>query len=305
MTEYLEGIVEPNQEAQQLATDFAFTEGPLWHPDGYWLFVDLRREPPVIHRMSPAGGTPEIVREPSGGTNGMTLDLQGRLLMCEGDNRRIARMEVDGTINVVADRWDGKRFHRPNDIVCRSDGSIYITNPSGRVPEEEQEIEWPGTIHRIAPDGTVDLLAHDIDFPNGIAFSPDESVLYVSNTRELGERPDQYWDGEIKPNQFIQAYDVAADGSLSNSRKFGDMASAEDGVPDGMKVDAEGRVYCTGSGGVWVFDAAGEHLGIIRVPEIPANCAFGGPDFRTMLFTARTSVYSLRMTTPGAALPRA
>ena len=304
MTEYLPGIVEPNQEAQQLATDFAFTEGPLWHPDGYWLFVDLRREPPVIHRMSPAGGTPEIVREPSGGTNGMTLDLQGRLLMCEGDNRAITRMEADGTINVVADRWDGKRFHRPNDIVCRSDGSIYITNPSGRVPEEEQEIEWPGTLHRIATDGTVDLLAHDIDFPNGIAFSPDESVLYVSNTRRLGERPDQYWDGEVKQNQFIQAYDVAADGSLSNSRMFGSMASAEDGVPDGMKVDAEGRVYCTGSGGVWVFAPDGEHLGIIRVPEIPANCAFGGPDFRTMLFTARTSVYSLRMTTPGAPLPR-
>ncbi len=305
MTEYLPGIVEPNQEAQQLATDFAFTEGPLWHPDGYWLFVDLRREPPVIHRMSPAGGTPDIIREPSGGTNGMTFDLQGRLLMCEGDNRRITRMEADGTINVVADRWDGKRFHRPNDIVCRSDGSIYITNPSGRVPEEEQEIEWPGTIHRIAADGTVELLAHDIDFPNGIAFSPDESVLYVSNTRKLGERPDQYWDGEVKQNQLIQAYDVAADGSLSNSRMFGSMASAEDGVPDGMKVDAEGRVYCTGSGGVWVFAPDGEHLGIIRVPEIPANCAFGGPDFRTMLFTARTSVYSLRMTTPGAALPRA
>jgi len=305
MAEYLEGIVESGQEAQQLATDFVFTEGPLWHPDGYWLFVDLRREPPVIHRMSPAGGTPEILREPSGGTNGMTLDLQGRLLMCEGDERRITRMEADGTINVVADRWDGKRFHRPNDIVCRSDGSIYITNPSGRVPEEEQEIEWPGTIHRIATDGTVELLAHDIDFPNGIAFSPDESVLYVSNTRKLGERPDQYWDGEVKQNQFIQAYDVAADGSLSNSRMFGSMASAEDGVPDGMKVDAEGRVYCTGSGGVWVFDADGEHLGIIRVPEIPANCAFGGPDFRTMLFTARTSVYSLRMTTPGAPLPRA
>ena len=305
MAEYLEGIVESGQEAQQLATDFAFTEGPLWHPDGYWLFVDLRREPPVIHRMSPAGGTPDIIREPSGGTNGMTFDLQGRLLMCEGDNRRITRMESDGTINVVADRWDGKRFHRPNDIVCRSDGSIYFTNPSGRVPEEDQEIEWPGTIHRVAPDGSVEMLAHDIDFPNGIAFSPDETVLYVSNTRKLGERPDQYWDGEVKQNQLIQAYDVAADGSLSNSRMFGSMASAEDGVPDGMKVDAEGRVYCTGSGGVWVFDAAGEHVGIIRVPEIPANCAFGGPDFQTMLFTARTSVYSLRMTTPGAALPRA
>ena len=305
MPDNLDSIVEPGQEAQLLATGFAFTEGPVWHPDGYWLFVDLRREPPVIHRMSPAGGAPDIIREPSGGTNGITFDLQGRLLMCEGDNRRISRMESDGTINLVADRWDGKRFHRPNDIVTRSDGSIFFTNPSGRVPEEEQEIEFPGTIHRIAPDGTVEMSAHDIDFPNGIAFSPDESALYVSNTRKLGERPDQYWDGEVKQNQFIQAYDVAADGSLSNSRIFGSMASAEDGVPDGMKVDAEGRVYCTGSGGVWVFAPDGEQLGIIRVPEIPANCAFGGPDFRTMLFTARTSVYSLRMTTPGAPLPRA
>ncbi len=304
MPDNLDSIVEPGQEAQLLATGFAFTEGPVWHPDGYWLFVDLRREPPVIHRMSPAGGTPDIIREPSGGTNGITFDLQGRLLMCEGDNRSISRMEPDGTINLVADRWDGKRFHRPNDIVTRSDGSIFFSNPSGRVPEEEQEIEFPGTIHRIAPDGTVEMSAHDIDFPNGIAFSPDESVLYVSNTRKLGERPDQYWDGEIKQNQFVQAYDVAADGSLSNSRVFGSMASAEDGVPDGMKVDAAGRVYCTGSGGVWVFSPEGEHLGIIRVPEIPANCAFGGPDFRTMLFTARTSVYSLRMTTPGAPLPR-
>ena len=305
MPDNLDSIVEPGQEAQLLATGFAFTEGPVWHPDGYWLFVDLRREPPVIHRMSPAGGTPDTIREPSGGTNGITFDLQGRLLMCEGDNRRISRMEADGTINLVADRWDGKRFHRPNDIVTRSDGSIFFTNPSGRVPEEEQEIEFPGTIHRIAPDGSVHMSAHDIDFPNGIAFSPDESVLYVSNTRKLGERPDQYWDGEIKQNQFIQAYDVAAGGSLSNSRVFGSMASAEDGVPDGMKVDAAGRVYCTGSGGVWVFSPEGEHLGIIRVPEIPANCAFGGPDFRTMLYTARTSVYSLRMTTPGAPLPRA
>ena len=185
MTEYLAGIVESGQEAQQLATDFVFTEGPLWHPDGYWLFVDLRREPPVIHRMSPAGGTPEIIREPSGGTNGMTFDLQGRLLMCEGDNRRITRMEHDGSITLLADRWDGKRLHRPNDIICRSDGSIYFTNPSGRVPPEEQEIEFAGLVQRILPDGTVTAEATDIDYPNGIAFSPDESVLYVSNTRAL------------------------------------------------------------------------------------------------------------------------
>ena len=282
MAENLDQIAESSQ-AECLATGFVFTEGPLWHPDGYWLFVDVRREPGAIFRLTP-GGEPEIFREPSNGSNGLTFDLQGRLIMCEGDGRQMSRREHDGAIVTLADRWEGKRLNRPNDVVCHSDGSIYFTNPGGRLDPAEREIDFSG-VHRIAPDGIVTAVVTDIEYPNGLAFSPDESILYVTNTRD---------------RMYIAAYDVQPDGSVTGKRDFADMSSDEpDGVPDGMKVDSEGRVYCTGPGGCWVFDAAGEHLGIIRLPEIPANCAWGGPDNRTMFFTARTSVYTLRMTTMG------
>ena len=286
MPEDLSTIVE-SSEAQRLATGFQFTEGPLWHPDGYLLFVDIRRS--LIFRLVP-GQEPEVARENSGGSNGLTFDLQGRLLMCEGDNRRVTRMEADGKITPVAERWEGKRLNRPNDVVCRSDGSVYFTNPGGRLDPSEREIEFSG-VYRVAPGGTVTEVITDFEYPNGLAFSPDERTLYVDNTREA---------------MNIRAFDVLSDGSVTNGRLFADMSSDEpDGVPDGMKVDMEGRVYCTGPGGCWVFDAAGERLGIIRLPEIPANCAWGGPDNRTMFFTARTSVYSMRMTTAGTPVPRA
>ena len=209
MADNLEGIVE-SSEAQQLATGFIFTEGPLWHPDGYWLFVDVRREPGAIYRLEP-GGEPEIFREPSNGSNGLTYDLQGRLVMCEGDGRRMSRREQDGTIVALAERWDGKRLNRPNDVVCHSDGSIYFTNPGGRVPESEREIDFSG-VHRIAPDGTVTAVVTDTEYPNGLAFSPDERVLYVTNTRE---------------RMYIAAYDVQPDGSVANGRVFADMSSDE------------------------------------------------------------------------------
>jgi len=279
-------IVE-SSEAERLATGFVFTEGPLWHPDGYLLFVDIRRS--LIFRLTP-GGEPEVFREDSGGSNGLTFDLQGRLIMCEGDNRRITRMEPDGAITPIAERWEGKRLNRPNDVVGHSDGSIYFTNPGGRIDASEREIDFSG-VHRIAPDGTVAAVITNFEYPNGLAFSPDESVLYVANTRE---------------DMRIKAYDVQLDGSVSNGRTFADMSSdAPDGVPDGMKVDVEGRVYCTGPGGCWVFDSSGSHLGTITLPELPANCAWGSADNRTMFFTARTSVYSMRMRTPGTRLPRA
>ena len=247
------------------------------------VLVDVRREPGAIFRLTP-GGEPEIFREPSNGSNGLTFDLQGRLIMCEGDGRRMSRRELDGSITTIADRWEGKRLNRPNDVVCHSDGSIYFTNPGGRIDPSEREIDFSG-VHRIAPDGAVTAVVNDIEYPNGLTFSPDESILYVANTRE---------------RMHIAAYDVQPNGTVTGGRVFADMSSAEtDGVPDGMKVDSEGRVYCTGPGGCWVFAPAGQLIGIIRLPEIPANCAWGGPDNRTMLFTARTSVYTLRMTTPG------
>jgi gluconolactonase len=280
MPDSLDQIVE-SYEAERLATGFEFTEGPLWHPDGYLLFVDIRTS--IIYRVTP-GSPAEVYRDNSGGSNGLTFDLEGRLIMCEGDGRRISRREADGSITNLADRWEGKRIHRPNDVVCKSDGSLYFTNPSGRIDPADREIDFAG-VHRIMPDGTVTAVVTDTEYPNGLAFSPDERLLYVANTRE---------------SMHINAYDVGSDGACSNGRVFADMSSDEpDGVPDGMKVDSEGRVYCTGPGGCWVFDADGQGLGIIRLPEIPANCAWGGPDNQTMYFTARTSVYSLRMKTPG------
>ena len=284
MPDLLDNVVE-SEPTYLVATGFQFTEGPLWHPDGHLLFVDIRTS--LIYRVTP-GSPAEVYRDNSGGSNGLTFDLEGRLIMCEGDARRISRREHDGTITSLADRWEGKRLHRPNDVVCKSDGSIYFTDPNGRIDPADREIEFSG-VHRIMPDGTVDAVARDIEYPNGLAFSPDESILYVANTRN---------------DMQIRAYDVQPDGNCANGRIFADMSSDEpDGVPDGMKVDVEGRVYCTGPGGCWVFDASGSHLGIIRLPEIPANCAWGGPDSRTMYFTARTSVYSLRMKTAGAAVP--
>ena len=299
MADLLPGIVESGSEAQQLATGFGFTEGPLWHPDGYWLFVDIRAS--LVHRMAP-DGKHEVFRDNSGGSNGLTFDAAGNLILCEGDNRQLARRNADGSYGAIATHVEGKRINRPNDVVGRSDGSLYFTDPNGRLTQEERELDFSG-VHRVSLAGAHTIATRDTEYPNGIAFSPDESVLYVAITRLddscIGEKE----RGEVCEHQFIRAFDVASDGSLSNNRVFATMYSDEDGVPDGMKVDAEGRVYCTGPGGCWVFDAAGNQVGIIRLPEIPANCAWGGEDNRTMLFTARTSVDSLRMATPGTAIP--
>ena len=300
MPQQLDDIVEPGS-ANRLATGFGFTEGPLWHPDGYWLFVDIPNN--SVHRMS-VNGAVEAFRVNSGGSNGMTFDLQGRLIVCEGDNRRVARRQPDGGYAPIAERLGGKRLNKPNDVVGRSDGSIYFTDPGGRMAPEERELDYSG-VHRIDPNGTFDAVTTETEYPNGLAFSPDEKLLYVAITRLDVRCIEQKERGEVCPHQFIRVFDVADDGSLSNNRVFAEMVSAEDGVPDGMKVDVEGRIYCTGAGGCWVFDAAGNHLGIIRLPEIPANCAWGGPDNRTMLFTARTSVYSLRMKTAGTRIPTA
>jgi len=284
MAESLERIVE-SPDPERLATGFEFTEGPLWHPNGYLLFVDIRRS--LIHSLVP-GAQPEIFREDSGRSNGLTFDLDGRLIICEMENRRVSRMEPDGSYVSIAERWQGKRLHRPNDVVCHSGGSIYFSNPGFSLEADERDFDF-NSVHRIAPDGTVTAVITDLETPNGLAFSPDEGILYVANTREA---------------MYIAAYDVQADGSVANGRVFADMSSDEtEGVPDGMKIDEEGRVYCTGPGGCWVFDASGSKLGTIRLPEIPSNCAWGGPDYKTMFFTARTSVYTLRMKTGGIRPP--
>ncbi len=283
MADALTAILETT-DAERLATGFVFTEGPLWHPEGFYYFVDVRSS--VLYRLMP-GRAPEVVREKTGGGNGTTFDLQGRLVLCEGDNRRVTRTSTDGRIEILMDRYEGKRLNRPNDVVCKSDGSIYFTDPGLRVPLAERELPSAG-VYRVAPDGTTSLVA-DFEYPNGLAFSPDERFLYVANTR---------W------TQYIHVLELDAGGTMVRRRIFADMSSDEkDGVPDGMKVDVQGRVYCTGPGGTWVFAPDGTRLGIIRTPEVPANLAFGGPDLRTLFFTARTSVYTLRVKTSGQPHP--
>ncbi len=280
-------------EAERLATGFVFTEGPLWHPDGWWYFVDLRRN--RLHRMKP-GEKPELVRETDGG-NGTTFDLKGNLIHCEGEGRKVTRMAPDGKITIVADRYQGGRFSRPNDVVCRSDGSLYFTDPDKRVAYSQREIPgpagidnlWDGArVYRVAPDGGLSVLAH-CEYPNGLAFSPDERTLYVANTRS---------------SKYIHAIDVDATGNMTSRRIFADLnEGSEPGIPDGMKVDGKGRVYCTGPGGVWVLEPSGKRVGIIRFPEQAVNFAFGGPDLKTLFCCAYTSVYALRVRTPGQPHP--
>ena len=286
MDERLTGIIE-SAEPEQLGTGFEFTEGPLWYSAGYWLFVDIRTS--RIYKLVP-GGSPQVIRENSDQANGLTFDLQGRLLMCEMESRQLNRWEDDGSFTTVFNRWNDKRLNRPNDVICASDGSIYFTDPGLRMEPHEKEQTFNG-VYRIGPDGVLGPIITDFDFPNGLALSPDERTLYVANSR---------------PNMFIKAYDLRPTGSVSNGRVFADLTlDGQEGVPDGMKLDMEGRVYSTGPGGCWVFSSSGEHIGTIVLPEIPANCAFGGHDYKTLFFTARTSVYSVRTTTAGVKPPGA
>jgi gluconolactonase len=276
-------------DAEKVATGFVFTEGPLWHPDDFWYFVDLR--PNRLHRVK-LGQKVELVRNTEGG-NGTTFDLQGRLIVCEGDARRVTRTDASGKVEALADRYQGGRFSRPNDVVCHSNGSIYFTDPDKRRPYHEREIPgrdgdnnlWDGAgVYRVATDGTVSRIAN-CEYPNGLAFSPDERTLYVANTRS---------------SKYIHAIKLDAAGNMVSRSIFTDMNhGSEPGIPDGLKVDSIGRVYCTGPGGIWVMDPGGEHIGTIQWPEQAVNFAFGGPDMRTLFCCAHTSVYTLRVKVPG------
>ena len=283
-------------EPTVLTTGWGRTEGPLWHADGSVTFVDLAGS--RLLRWEPNGQV-TVVREQTGEGNGCTLDRQGRLLMCEGaDHRRITRMDAAGTVTTIAERWQGKRFNKPNDIVCRSDGSIFFTDPALRLPPAQREIGFSG-VFRIDPQGQVHLATDECEYPNGLAFSPDESILYVAISR-LDERCFQEEErGEVCTHRRIRAFDVAPDGTLSHNRVFCEMASAAPGVPDGLKVDTAGRVWCVGSGGIWVIAPSGEVIGIVQMPEVVRNLAFGGPDFRTLYLTPGGSLAKLEVTTPG------
>ena len=268
---------------EKVSGGHVFTEGPLWHPDGFWYFVDVRDS--KLFRIT-LGKPAELVRTTVGG-NGCTFDLQGRLINCEGDGRRVTRMELDGTVNVLIDSFEGRRLNRPNDVICRSDGTLFFTDPSIRVPAHDRDV-GEGAIYRIAPDGSAHHVCW-VEYPNGLALSPDERTLYIANTR---------WTA------YIHAVELDTTGNMVRRRIFADMSTdVKEGVPDGMKVDVNGRIFCTGPSGVWVYEPDGTKIGIIETPEVCANVAFGGPDLRTLMLTSSTSVFTLRTKAPGVAHP--
>lgn len=281
-------------DPELVASGFVFTEGPLWFPAGSnsgTLFVsdvDARIHYKVHLSDGPEQATKEVIRENSGGANGAVFDSAGRIVICEQDARRVVHYEADGAITLLADQYKGKRLNRSNDVVLHPDSSLYFTDPDKKgLAEEEKELGY-ASIFRLTPDGDLTRLANDMNHPNGLAFSGDMKTLYVSNSR---------------PDPHLHAYDVSQDGSLTNSRRVYEMpygpAGELDGVPDGLKIDADGNIFSTGPGGIWIWDSQENFLGLLELPELPANLGWGGSDNKTMFVTARTSIYSLRVHSPG------
>ena len=265
---------------EKLAGDFQFVEGPIWQADGSLLFSDIPAN--RIYRWTPDGGA-QVWREPTGNSNGLTLDGEGRLIACEHSGRRVSRTEADGTVAAIASHFNGGKLNSPNDVVVKSDGVVYFTDPPYGIQPEEREQPVNG-VYRIFKDGTLDLLVEDFDRPNGLAFSPDESILYIDDS----------------PRRHVRAFDVRPDGTLANSRIIADMDHPQPGSPDGMKIDEEGHLYVTGATGVWVFEPNGELLGVVATPERPANCAWGDDDRKSLYITAQTSLYRVRTKVAGA-----
>jgi gluconolactonase len=259
---------------EEIASGLGFTEGPVWHPDGYLLFSDIPNS--RIHRWR--DNALDVFREPSGESNGLTLDPEMRLVACEHGGRRVSRGLGNGA-EPLATHYEGKRLSSPNDVVVRSDGRIFFTDPPYGITEEQRELPFNG-VFTISPGGDLTLLETDFDRPNGLAFSPDERTLYIADTAR----------------HHVRAFDVAQDGALSAGRMFAE--TREQGRPDGMKVDVEGRLYVCATT-LQVFAPDGRPLGVIDCPQMPANCAWG-PD-GTLLITARTSVYRTTLATTGIA----
>lgn len=299
----LDRIVLPGTQLEKLAGGFLFTEGPVWVPatantPGYLLFSDPNAN--TIYRWSTEGQV-SVFRAKSGysgfnvgeyhqpGSNGLTLDSKGRLTINQHGNRRVIRVEPRGNITVLADRYQGKRLNSPNDLVYRSDGALFFTDPPFGLPKvfDDPRKELPYSGVYCVRDGQVTLVSTDLDAPNGLAFSPDEKFLYVNN-----------WNDKRK---VILRYDVNADCTLTNGRLFFDMTMApgRDAL-DGLKVDQQGNVYSTGPGGLWIISPEGKQLGLIRGPEDPHNMAWGDDDDKTLYITALTGIYRIRLNIAGA-----
>ena len=292
-------LVPQDARIEKVAGGFTFIEGPLWRPSNVLWFSDVVGN--VVRQWAP-DGTVTVILQPGGydgnslpagvfiGPNRMTADKDGAVLLCQHGNRRIVRISPDMKVTTLVDKFEGKKLNSPNDLVFRSDGSLYFTDPPYGLPKADddpmKELQFNG-VYRLA-GGKLQLLIKDLTRPNGIAFSPDEKILYVANSDEK--------------RRLWMRYDVAADGSVSNGKVFADVtAEKEEGLPDGMKVDSIGNVYGTGPGGLWVFSPEGKHLGTIKPPEQPANCGWGD-DGKSLYITARTSLYRIKLAVAGERL---
>lgn len=273
-------LFDRNAKLQTIATGFGFTEGPMWDPSGFLYVSDETIN--KIFRVYPDGKKEELIS--LGDPDGNTFDPQHRLIDCASVLRAIIAVTPDGKYTVLADRYEGKKLNSPNDVIVGPDGALYFTDPTlDLVAGEKQEIPFQG-VYRLDEKGALRLLAKDLTQPNGLAFSPDGKRFYIDDSAQRN----------------IRVYDVVADGSLTNGRVFGEEPGAKhDGVPDGIKVDKDGNLFVTGPKGIWVWDAKGNHLGTIAMPEQPANLTWGDKDYRTLYITATTSVYKLETKTTG------
>jgi gluconolactonase len=284
----LSGLVAAGASVETLAEGFQFTEGPLWFPDGSLLFQDIKAETTYGLRL---GHPPETVRTDNRAANGQTFLPDGRIIFCEQNGRRVSRMNADGSgVETVVESWSGKRLNSPNDIVCRSDGLVYFTDPPYGVAPGDRGLHFQGvyTINAQRDQGP-NLLLDDFEKPNGLAFSPDETTLYVCDTARY----------------HVRAFSIEPSGAIKirSGRVFARMDPELPGGPDGMKVDRDGRVYVAVAQGVWVFEPDGRLLGIIALPKRPSNLAWCGSDRSTLAMTAVDSVYSLAMRVEGVMPP--
>lgn len=286
-------LIDPAAEVERVATGFTFTEGPIWNQEGqFLLFSDMPGD--VRRRWSERDGVVEL-RRPNNKGNGMVYDAEGNLLVCEHVSSSLVRERPDGVRETLAFHYQGKYLNSPNDVITRSDGTIYFTDPGyGRVPHfgipREQELDFQGVYMIPAGGGDPQLIVAEDEFaqPNGLCFAPGEQRMYINDTERA----------------LIRIYDVAEDGTLGNGRVFFEGIGSgviEEGIPDGMKIDARGNVWVTGPRGVWVISPEGEHLGIVEVPENVGNIAWGGPRWTDLYIPASTSLY--RVTTKVASNP--
>ncbi len=293
----LDQIISPDNKVVKIATGFQFTEGPVWHPDGYLLFSDPNAN--VIYRYEPAHGSVQVHLNKSGytgidigsyhqpGSNGLAIDPEGRLIICQHGNRRISRMELKGPMTILSDQWNHNRLNSPNDLVIKSDGSIYFTDPPYGLPQAYQDPAKEQTsqgVYRIK-DGVTEQLTSIVSGPNGIAFSPDEKYLYVSN-----------WDiRDIHHTKALYRFDVSQDGMIHSGTIFFDFNNTDgDEALDGMKVDLEGNLYVSAPTGVWIINPEGKYIGKIKCEERPANMAWGDTDGKTLYMTGHSSLYKIR-----------